>query len=352
MSGPAGRTIGVGLIGYGVSGSVLHAPLIDAEERLRLLAVVSRRPETVHRDLPALPVVSTPAALLEDPAVELVVVAAPNAVHYALVDEALRAGKHVVVDKPFVTRSSEADELIRLAEGQGLLLGVFHSRRWDNDFLTVERCVRAGLLGRVCTYIARYDRFRPYPEGGWREEVQPGSGVLYDLGAHLIDQALHLFGLPLTVMADVRAQRPDAVVDDYMHLVLGYEELRVILHAGSLVRAPGPRFEVHGDTGSFVKHGLDPQVEALLSGRRPGDPGWGIEREDRHGTLTTEAGGRELSGRLATIPGAYESFYREMARAILGECPVPVPAAEARNTIWIIECALRSSRERRVAALR
>jgi scyllo-inositol 2-dehydrogenase (NADP+) len=347
----AGERIGVGLIGYGLAGSVLHAPLIQVEDRLRLQAVASRRLDRVHRDFPELPVVATPAELIQDPAVELVVVAAPNAVHYRLVGEALRAGRHVVVDKPFVPRSSEAEELIRLAEREGRLLSVFQNRRWDNDYLTVERLLGVGLLGRVSTYVVRYDRFRPRLEGGWREEDQPGSGVLYDLGAHLVDQALHLFGLPATITADVGAQRPGALVDDYFHLVLGYGELRVILHAGSLVRAPGPHFEVHGDAGSFVKHGLDPQAVALEAGRRPGEAGWGSEPEDLYGTLTTEVGGLEVTGRVATVPGSYQTFYREMAAAIRGAGPVPVPAEEARNTIRVLECALRSSREGRTVGL-
>jgi scyllo-inositol 2-dehydrogenase (NADP+) len=293
-------------------------------------------------------VVATPAELLEDPAVELVVVAAPNTVHHELAGAALRAGRHVVVDKPFVNQTAEADELIALAQAEGRLLSVFQNRRWDNDYLTIERCVRADLLGRVSSYVARYDRFRPHPKGSWREQDQPGSGVLYDLGAHLIDQALHLFGLPATVMADVGAQRPGAVVDDYFHMLLGYGQLRVILHAGSLVRARVPHFEVHGDKGSFVKYGMDPQEEALRSGRRPGDPGWGTEPSDRYATITTEAPGLELTGRLASVPGAYEAFYAGMAAAILRESQVPVPPEEARNTIWMIECALRSSREGRV----
>ena len=259
--GRSGGAIGVGLVGYGLSGSVLHAPLIDAEERLRLVVVASRRSGRIQSDFPGVRVVATPAELLEDPAVELVVVAAPNTVHHELAGAALRAGRHVVVDKPFVNQTAEADELIALAAAaalllrrgrrgratrvlaEGRLLSVFQNRRWDNDYLTIERCVRADLLGRVSTYVARYDRFRPHPKGSWREQDQPGPGVLYDLGAHLIDQALHLFGLPATVTADVGAQRPGAVVDDYFHVLLGYGQLRVILHAGSLVRARVPHFE-------------------------------------------------------------------------------------------------------------
>jgi scyllo-inositol 2-dehydrogenase (NADP+) len=342
--------IGVGLVGYGLAGSALHAPLVGAEERLRLRTVASSRPERVRRDLPAVRVVATPAELLDDPGVELVVVAAPTAAHHRLAAMALRAGRHVVVEKPLTPSASEADDLIRLAEEQGRLLSVFHQRRWDGDFLTVERCIRAGLLGRVSTYVARYDRFRPHLEGGWRERDLPGSGVLYDLGAHLVDQALHLFGLPATVLAEVCAQRPGAVSDDYFHLLLGYGELRVILHAGSLVRAPGPHFEVHGDRGSLVKHGLDPQAAALEAGARPGDPGWGREPEDRYATLTTELGGLQLGGRLATVPGSYEVFYERMALAIMGDGPVPVRPQAARDAVWVLECALRSSREGRVVA--
>jgi scyllo-inositol 2-dehydrogenase (NADP+) len=350
MGDAGGAAIGVGLVGYGLAGSALHGPLVGAEPRLRLHAVASSRPDRVHRDLPAVRVVATPDALLQDPAVELVVVAAPNALHHRLAGAALRAGRHVVVDKPFVTSSAEADELIRLAERQGRLLSVFHNRRWDGDYLTVRHCVRAGLLGRVSTYIARYDRFAPHPAGGWRERDGPGAGVLWDLGAHLVDQALQLFGPPATVMADVGSQRPGALADDYFHLVLGYGELRAILHAGSLVRSPGPRYEVHGDKGSFRKYGVDRQAAALEAGERPGDPGWGADPEDRYGSLTTEVAGLEVTGRLATLPGSYQSFYRAMAAAIRGEGPVPVTAGEARDTVRVIEAALRSSREGRVVA--
>jgi scyllo-inositol 2-dehydrogenase (NADP+) len=209
----------------------------------------------------------------------------PNAAHHDVARTALEAGRHVVVDKPFTVTSAEADDLIRLAGERDRCLTVFHQRRWDADHLTVRRLVDGGVLGRVTTYLGRYDRFRPGPPERWTDRDGPGAGVLYDLGAHLVDQALHLFGAPRTVLADLGVQRPvgqgqgqGAV--DYVHLVLGYGArgdgaLRVLLHAGSLVRAPGPRFEVHGDRGSFVKDGMDPQIAALLAGRRPGDPGFG-----------------------------------------------------------------------------
>jgi scyllo-inositol 2-dehydrogenase (NADP+) len=322
------EAIGVGLIGYGLGGAVFHAPLIQAEPRLRLRVVVTSRAGQVERDHPGVRVVASAAELLADPAVELVVVAAPNAVHHELAAAALRAGRHVVVDKPFTLSTADADGLIALAESEGRLLSVFQSRRWDGDFLTVRRCLEAGLLGRVSSFISRYDRFRPAPKGGWKEGAGPGSGILWDLGPHLVDQALQLFGLPETVWADLHVQRPGVEAVDYVHLVLGYGRLRVLLHAGMEVRDPGPRFETHGDLGSLLIRGLD--------------------RQEVDATLTTEVAGLELRGRLAGVPGDHGAFYAAMAAAIAGEGPVPVTAAEARDTVMVIEHALASSRQGRV----
>jgi scyllo-inositol 2-dehydrogenase (NADP+) len=343
--------IGVGLIGYGLAGAAFHAPLLQAEPRLRLHAVVTSRAEQVRRDLPGVRVVAAAAELLEDPAVELVVVAAPNAVHHQLAAAALQAGRHVVVDKPFTLTTAEADELIGLAAAADRRLSVFQNRRWDGDFLTVRRCLEAGLVGNLSSFVSRYDRFRPTPKGGWKEEAVPGSGVLYDLGPHLIDQALQLFGLPETVAADLAVQRPGVEAVDWVHLLLGYGRLRVVLHAGMEVRDPGPRFELHGDRGSFVKWGLDLQEEALRAGRRPGDPGWGSDPPDRYGTLTTDLAGLEGRGRLASVPGAYQTFYAGMADAVAGDGPVPVAAEEARDAIMVIEHALASAREGRVVGV-
>ena len=342
------EALGVGLAGYGLGGSVFHAPLVQAAPGLRLHAVATSRAGQVGRDLPGVRVVASAEELLEDPAVELVVVAAPNAVHHRLAAAALRAGRHVVVDKPFTLSTAEADELIALAEAADRRLSVFHNRRWDGDFLTVRRCLGAGLLGEVSSFVSRYDRFRPVPKGGWKEEAVPGSGVLWDLGPHLIDQALQLFGMPATVWADLAVQRPGVEAVDYVHLVLGYGRLRVLLHAAMEVRHPGPRFEVHGDRGSFVTWGMDTQEAALRAGARPGDPGWGTEPPDRHGTLTTEVAGLGLHARVTAVPGDYGAFYAAMAAAVAGEGPVPVAPSEARATVAVTEHALRSSREGRV----
>jgi scyllo-inositol 2-dehydrogenase (NADP+) len=319
---------GVGLIGYGLGGAAFHAPVIAAEPRLRLEAVVTSRAGQVERDHPGVRVVGSAGELLDDPAVELVVVAAPNAVHHDLAAAALRAGRHVVVDKPFALSTADADDLIALAAASERRLSVFHNRRWDGDFLTVRRCVESGVLGEIATFVSRYDRFRPAPKGGWKEEAVPGSGILWDLGPHLIDQAMVLFGPPRTVWADLGVQRPGVEAVDYVHLVLGYGRRRAVLHAGMLVRDPGPRFEVHGDRGSLVTRGLDqPEVDA---------------------TLTCEVGGLELRGRLAGVPTAYGSFYAQMAAAVAGEGPVPVAPDDARATVAVIEHALASARDRRV----
>jgi len=320
--------IGVGLIGYGLGGSVFHAPLIEAEPRLRLHAVVTSRAGQVERDHPGARVVGSAAELLEDPAVELVVVAAPNAVHHELAAAALAAGRHVVVDKPFTLTTADADDLIALAERQDRLLSVFQSRRWDGDFLTVRRCLEAGLLGRVSSFESRYDRFRPAPKGGWKEEDVPGSGLLWDLGPHLIDQALQLFGLPETVWADLQVQRAGVEAVDWVDLVLGYGRLRVLLRAAMEVRDPGPRFEVHGDRGSLLT--------------------WGLDRQEVDATLTTEVAGLEQRGRLAGVPDDHRAYYAAMAAAVAGQGPVPVTAVEARDVVMVIEHALASSRQGRV----
>lgn len=327
--------IGVGVVGSGMSATSLHLPLIGAEPGLALRGVVTSHPSRA----PGLRVYPTVDALLDDPAVELVVVAVPNAAHHEVARAALLAGRHVVVDKPFTVTTAEADDLIALASSEGLCLTVFHQRRWDADFRTIRALVDAGTLGRVSTYLARYDRFHPGPPSRWTERPGPGAGVLYDLGAHLIDQALCLFGPPGTVWADLLAQRPGGGAVDYAHVVLGWGDRRAILHVGSLVRAPGPRFEVHGDRGSFVKDGMDGQIAAMLAGARPGDPGFGAEPPERWGTLTVDVAGLATTGRPASVPGDYAAFYRETAAAVRGEGPVPVPAEQARAVIEVIERA-------------
>jgi scyllo-inositol 2-dehydrogenase (NADP+) len=340
-------TIQVGLIGYGLAGSVFHAPLIQYLPELALKIIVSSDPTKVHRSYPNVLVVPTLDVLLTDEDIALVVIATPNETHYTLAKQAIEAGKHVVVDKPFVISSAQADELILLAHTHNVLLSIYQNRRWDNDFLTIRHLIETGILGDVATYEAHYDRFRPVVRDRWREQAVPGSGTLYDLGSHLIDQALVLFGVPETVWADIRTQRTGAKTDDYFHIVLGYPERVAILHSGCLVRESGPHFQVHGSKGSFLKYGLDPQEDALKTGKLPDDSTWGQDEKAMYGELTTDVGDLPVKGKVQTLPGHYDAFYQGMVEAIIGGKPVPVLAEEARNTIRVIEAAQRSYREQR-----
>jgi scyllo-inositol 2-dehydrogenase (NADP+) len=342
------QPIRTGLIGYGTAGAVFHAPLIAAASGLRLAAVTSRRMNEIARDFPEAKAYENPQSLIDDPDIELVVVATPNETHAALARAALEAGKHVVVDKPFTLDAGEAEALISLADAVGRKLSVFHNRRWDSDFLTVRRLVDDGRLGEIAYYEAHFDRFRPEIKQGWRETEAPGAGLLYDLGAHLIDQALVLFGLPQAVTADVTRQRAAARADDYFHVVLDYGRRRAVLHASVLVRDPGPRYLMHGDGGSFVKYGIDAQEAALREGRRPGGEGWGEDDPALFGRFT------DADGTVATIdslPGRYTAFYDGVAAAIRDGAPLPVEAREARDVIRVIEAAQLSAKERRTTFL-
>src|SRR4051794_2319563 len=338
--------ITVGLIGYGLAGAVFHAPLVEAEPRMRLAAVVTSRKEQVERDLPAVRVVGGTEELLADSDIELVIVASPNTTHVPFASAALRAGKHVVIDKPFAPSLDEADGLIALAEEKGRLLSVFHNRRWDDGFRTARHCIDQGMVGNVAHYEVHFDRFRPAIKQGWREQPLKGSGLLYDLGPHLIDQALVLFGLPQAVTADVLTQRPQAVMDDYFHVILDYGRVRAVLHAATLVYRPGPHFILHGDAGSFTKFGLDPQEAALKAGQRPGMPGWGGTTE--HGVLA-RADGTETT--VETLPGCYEAYYAGIAASLRDGAPPPVAAGEARDVMLVLEAAIRSATERRTVAV-
>ena len=341
------RDIPVGLIGYGIAGAVFHAPLIRACPQLRLAAVASSRKEHVEA-LGGVRAVATVAELLRDPEIQLVVVASPSDTHFELAAAGLAAGKHVVVDKPFTLTAVEADELIDRAAKSGCALSVFQSRRWDGDYLTVKRLMAEGALGTVYYYEARYDRFRPQIRARWRELPGPGSGILYDLGPHLIDQALQLFGMPRAVSADAFAQRPGGQAIDYFHLALDYGPMRAVLHGSVLAPGAGPHFSIHGDGGSFLKYGMDPQEEALKAGMRPGDARWGVDDPSLHGELTSAGGERR---RVETERGRLEAFYQEMAEHIARGAAAPVDPRGARDNIAVIEAALRSAQEGRVVRM-
>ena len=338
----------VGLIGYGLAGSVFHAPLIRSVPGLKLAKIVTSRREQVLNDLPGVSIARVVEDLFSDPAIDLVVIASPPAHHYEHARAALLASKHVVVDKPLAITSRGASELIELAANRNRVLSVFQNRRWDNDFLTVQHAIKQGWLGKVFHYEAHFDRFRAQIKTGWREVPGPCAGILYDLGAHLIDQSLQLFGMPRAVTADIIAQRAAAKVDDYFHLVLDYYPLRVILHAATLVIQPGPRFIVHGDGGSFLKYGIDGQEEALKRGQRPGDPHWGADTPEQYGELTPAG---ENPRKIETLRGGYELYYQALAACLEMGGPPPVDPRDSRDGLIVIEAAQRSAAERRTVSI-
>lgn len=340
--------IGVGLIGYGMAARVFHAPMIQSIPRLRLKKIVERHGDESRRRYPQVEVVREVAALLQDEEIELVVITTPNASHFELAEKSLLADKHVVVEKPFTTSSAQARQLIELARERNRVLSVHQNRRWDGDFQTVRRLLEGELLGRLVEYESHYDRFRNQRRpNAWREEAGEGGGILFDLGAHLIDQAQVLFGLPQMITADLRAQRDFAKAVDNFELILHYDALKVTLKAGMLVRGQVPRFILHGTHGSFVKYGMDVQEEALKRGLAPSAPDWGEEPRELWGTLNTQVGGLHFEGRVETIAGRYQTFYENIVETIDGRAELAVKPEEAMNTIRIIELAIQSDDQKR-----
>jgi predicted dehydrogenase len=335
----------VALLGYGFAGKILHAPLIRSVPGLPLITVVSSRSAEVKQDLPDVHVTGDADEVFGDPHVELVVIATPNITHFDLARRALLAGKHVVVDKPFTNTVAEARELIRLAHAGGRLLSVFHNRRWDADFLTLRRVIASAELGRIVHFESHYDRYRPEVVSRWREQPGPGSGIWFDLGAHLADQALQLFGPPEAVMADMAMQRDHAVAVDYFHVLLRYTGICVVLHGSNLVAEPARRFEIHGVKGSYVKAGMDTQEPALRRGERPGGPGWGADPED--GTLTVWKDGTPEARPYPTLPGNYRAYYEAIRGAICEGSANPVTPEQSVGVIEVLELACRSAEQRR-----
>lgn len=343
--------LGVGVVGYGFAGRTFHAPVLAGVPGLALAAVASSDAAKVHADWPGLPVEAEPLALLARADVDLVVIATPNDSHHRLARAAMLAGKHVVVDKPFTQTLAEAQDLADVARTTGRVLSVFQNRRFDGDFLTLQGLLEAGRLGPLVYLESHFDRYRPQVLPRWRD--RPGAGGIWpDLGSHLADQALQLLGLPAAISADMAPIRDRAVTEDYFHVQLRYAHgLRVVLHSTTLAAEPAPRFLVHGKLGSYSKHGVDVQEEALKAGGRPlldalGD--WG--RDPRDGQLTLypqgPAGPAQASA-VPTVPGNYLAYYAAVRDAILGRGANPVPPQQAVQLMALLELGRRSAQERR-----
>jgi len=343
---PGGAPIRVGLIGFGVAGSVFHAPLIASTSGLQLAKVVTASPERAEQArgrYPEVTVVASAEALWEQAgSLDLVVVAAPNDTHVPLAHAALAAGLPVVVDKPLCATVEEGHRLIEDARRRRLLLTVFQNRRWDGDFLTLQQLLAEGALGQVWRFESRFERWRPVPKPGWRQRGGSGEagGLLYDLGSHLIDQALVLFGPVRQVYAELERRYPGAQVDDDSFVALTHcSGLRSHLWMSALAAQLGPRLRVLGSTGGYTKYGLDPQEDALRAGGRPDQPSWGVEPAERWGMLGS---GDDLRP-LPTLAGAYPRFYEGVVAALRGAASPPVAAADSLAVLEVIEAARRSA---------
>jgi len=338
--------IRVGILSYGMSGNVFHAPILHVNPGYTIVKIMQRSSDSAHERYPYVKIVREVNDICLDPEIDLVLVNTPDHTHYEFTRAALEAGKHVVVEKPFVLKISEGEKLIELAGTKRKVLTVFQSRRWEGDFLTIRKIIENQLLGRLVEFEAHFDRFRNFIRDSWKEKAENETGTLYNLGSHLIDQALVLFGIPDAVYADVRKQRTGSKVDDLFDLNLIYQDVKVTLKSSYLVREPGPRFLLHGTEGSFVKYGADPQEEALNRGHYPDEPDWGKEEEEKWGILNTTLNGIHFRGRIETLPGCYHEFYNLLYDTIINGKEPAVKPEESLNVIRIIRASYESCEKR------
>jgi len=335
--------IRVGLIGFGFVSKTFHVPLLKATDGYRITTVSSSHPTDVKAVLPDADVVSDPKALATHPDIDLVVIASPNETHAPLAEAAMRAGRNVVVDKPFTITVAEARHLAAVAKEKKVLLSVFQNRRWDSDFLTIQDAIRRDLTGRIVLFESRIDRFRPEVRERWREIPGPGAGLLYDLGPHLIDQTLFMFGIPDTVQATLAIQRGGGRTDDFFQLVLRYGEMVATLHAGSLVSGGSARFAVHSERASVIKLKPDIQEDQLRAGMAPGAPDWGLDPDE----VTLYEGATGKTRTLKSERGDQRGYYVALREALLGRAPNPVTPEQGATVMAIIEAGFRSHKEGR-----
>jgi scyllo-inositol 2-dehydrogenase (NADP+) len=342
-------SINTALLSYGMSGEIFHAPFLSIHSGFQLKKVVERSKQKITQRYPQVVSVKDKSEVLSDPSIELVIVNTPNETHYSFVKEALNADKHVIVEKPFTVTSAEAEELITLANKKNKILTVFQSRRFDGDFKTLQQIVKEGLVGKIVEAEIHYDRFRNYIEANtWKEEAKPGTGILYNLGSHMLDQVLILFGKPNEVDARIGIQRSGGAVDDFYDIRLAYNNLLVIVKSSYLVREQGPRYTIHGVQGSFVKYGIDPQEQDLKDGKLPNMEGWGKEDEQWWGKVNTSIDGVHIEKKIETLPGNYMEFYTNVYDAIRHKAPLSVKPEEAKEVIRLIEVCYESNKLKKV----
>lgn len=329
--------INVALVGFGLSGRYLQAPFFEAHPEFCLKTVVTSQ-QSLLEIYPTVGRAGSLAEVLADASIDLVSVASPNDTHFDYARQSLLAGKHVLVEKPLTATAAEAEALIALAKAQNKQLFVFQNRRFDSDFRTIRTLLDSGCLGELLRFEARYDRFKPLlnPKK-WKETEGPGSGILYDLGAHLIDQSIALFGVPVGVWGEAYTQRAGSNIQDAFDLRLDYGQLKVQLSSSLMVREPSPRYVIHGTKGSFVKYGIDVQEDHLKAGMLPGDPGFGVESPDFQGILNTDWQGLAFRGKIESLPGHWMGLFQNMADVLLRGADPLIPTAEVLTQVRIME---------------
>jgi scyllo-inositol 2-dehydrogenase (NADP+) len=347
------KPIKTALCSFGMSGWVFHAPFIVADPRFTFYAVWERTKNLAEQKYPGVKTYRALEEMLADDEVELVIVNTPNITHYEYAKKALLAGKHIVVEKPFTVTVKEAEELIELSKKQDKKISVYQNRRYDSDYRTIKKVLDEKLLGDLAEAEFHFDRYNEQLSPKPHKEIPvKGTGTLYDLGSHLIDQALQLFGMPDAVFADIRIIRPVSKVDDYFDLLLYYPTLRVRIKSSYLVKEPLPGYILHGSKGSFIKPKTNVQEEALTAHKVPGQAGWGVEPETERGLLHTEKEGKVIREYLQSETGNYADYYEAVYEAIRNNKPAPVSAEDGLKVITIIETAFKSNDEKKVIQLR
>lgn len=346
------KPIKTAICSYGMSGQVFHGPSLKVSDHFDVTQILERTKELSKEVFPKAIIVRTYDEILKNAEIELVVVNTPDAFHYKMVKQALEAGKHVVVEKPVTQKSEEVTELIKLAKEKNLILTVYQNRRWDGDFLTVQKVLEDNKLGRIIEFESHFDRYRTFiTPDTWKEEGDEYAGVLYNLGSHTVDQACVLFGKPDAVSANLKIVRTGGVVNDYYDIRFEYDGFTVILKCSYLVKDPGPHFTIHGEFGTFYKYGMDPQEDLLKAGNLPDGDKFGIEAVEDWGTMLYEKEGEDIEELVETIPGNYNIFYKNIFNAIRNGAELLVKPEETAEVLKILEACLVSNKEKRTIRL-
>lgn len=337
---------------FGMSGQVFHGPFLKTNPGYEVISVLERSKTLSRKLFPQAAIVDDYNKILKNPDIELVIVNTPDRLHFEMAATALKSGKHVVVEKPITLKSQEAKQLVQLSHKMGKILAVFQNRRWDGDFLTVQKILNEGKLGRLIEFESHYDRYRTQiTPGTWKEEGNEYAGVLYNLGSHMVDQTFVLFGKPKAVTAHLKIVRTGGAVSDYYDIRLEYGKFTAILKCSYLVKEPGPRYIIHGEMGSFFKFGIDPQEEMLKAGNLPEGKKWGTESADLWGTLYYSENENSLNEKIETVQGNYHSFYNNVFETVRNGTELMVKPEETIEVLKILEACLLSNREKRTIML-